>query len=100
MFSEKQFLFPPLLSLQESASYADATNPFYGDQKINKVFIDSARHVDHVVEWSPFQDYAYAQLTHEMSAAAAGDGTLVQALDRVQGRLVAYAKAQGFTVRV
>jgi multiple sugar transport system substrate-binding protein len=99
MFAEKQFLFPTLTSLMDSPGYADATNPFYGDEQIHKIFIDSAKHVDHVVEWSPFQDYAYAVLVTEMSAAASGKGTLMRALDRVQDHLVAYAREQGFTVK-
>jgi hypothetical protein len=35
-----------------------------------------------------------------MSAAGSGQGTLVQALDRVQDNLVKFAKSQGFTMKV
>ena len=34
----------------------------------------------------------------ELSAAAAGNGTLAEAFDRVQDTVVAYANDQGFTV--
>jgi multiple sugar transport system substrate-binding protein len=100
MFVTQQFLFPTMKSILDSPSFVNATNAFYGGQKVNEVFIESAKHVDRVIEWSPFQDYVNAQLIAEMTAAGAGKGTLVQALDRVQDNVVKYAKMQGFTVTV
>ena len=99
MFSSKQFLFPTTVALLDSPQFAAAPNAFYGGQKVNEVFIESARHIGRVIEWCPFQDYAHAQMQNEMTAAGSGKGTLVQALDRVQDTLVRYAKAQGFTVK-
>jgi len=99
MFSSKQFLFPTTMALLDSPQFAGAPNAFYGGQKVNEVFIESAKHIDRVIEWCPFQDYAHAQMQNEMTAAGGGKGTLVQALDRVQDTLVRYAKAQGFTVK-
>jgi multiple sugar transport system substrate-binding protein len=100
MFVTQQFLFPTMKSILDSPSFANTTNAFYGGQKVDEVFIESAKHVDRVIEWSPFQDYVNAQLIAEMTAAGAGKGTLVQALDRVQDNLVKYAKMQGFTITV
>jgi multiple sugar transport system substrate-binding protein len=99
MFSSKQFLFPTTKKLLDSPQFAGATSAFYGNQKVNEVFIESAKHIDRVIEWCPFQDYAHAQMQNEMTAASGGKGTLIQALDRVQNTLVRYAKAQGFTVK-
>jgi len=99
MFATKQFLFPTTNKLLESPEFAGHTNAFYGGQAVNEVFIESAKHIDRVIEWCPFQDYAHAQMQNEMTAAAGGKGTLAQGLDRVQDTLVRYAKAQGFTVR-
>src|SRR5262249_44349127 len=98
-FSEKQFLFPPYPPLLEDPAFADIANPFFGGQKVNQVFIESSKHVGEAIQWSPFEDFAEQQLQNEMSAAGAGKGTLLQALDRVQDILVKYARAQGFTVR-
>jgi multiple sugar transport system substrate-binding protein len=63
------------------------------------VFVESANAVDGSFQWSPFQDYVNAQFGNELSAAAGGKGTLLEALDRLQRNIVAYAKAQGFTVK-
>jgi multiple sugar transport system substrate-binding protein len=100
VFVQKQFLFPTLKSVLNSESFANTTNAFYGDQKVNAVFIESAKYVDRVIAWAPFMDYVNAQFIAEMSAAGSGQGTLVQALDRVQDNLVKFAKAQGFTMKV
>ena len=75
------------------------SSDFYGGQKINQVYIESSHHVGEAIQWSPFEDFADQQLQNEMSAAGAGKGTLVEALDRVQDILVKYARGQGFTVR-
>jgi multiple sugar transport system substrate-binding protein len=100
LYTTDQFLFPTRTALLESAEFRNTPYPFYGGQTINEVFIDSSRNVDPGFRWSPFQDYVNSQLGIELSAAASGKGTLVQALDRLQDTIVRYAKAQGFTVRV
>jgi multiple sugar transport system substrate-binding protein len=98
-FVKQQFLFPTRRDLLEKPQFADITSDFYGGQKINQVYIESSRHVGEAIQWSPFEDFADQQLQNEMSAAGAGKGTLVEALDRVQAILVKYARGQGFTVR-
>jgi multiple sugar transport system substrate-binding protein len=97
---QAHYAFPTVAKVLDSASFQDRQFPFYGDQPINKVFVQSGREVDGSFQWSPFQDYVFAQMGNEMSSAGAGgNGTLVQALDRVQRNVVAFAKGQGFTVR-
>ncbi|HEX3348373.1 MAG TPA: sugar ABC transporter substrate-binding protein [Acetobacteraceae bacterium] len=98
-FAKKQFLFPTTKPLLESPEFADTPFDFYGGQKVNQIFIESAKHIDRIIEWSPFQDYANAQIIAEMTAAGGGKGTLVEALDRIQDNFVKYAKQQGFTVK-
>ncbi len=99
LYTTDQFLFPTRTALLESAEFRETPYPFYGGQKINEVFIESSRNVDPGFRWSPFQDYINSQVGNELSAAASGKGTLVQALDRLQDSIVRYAKNQGFTVR-
>ena len=99
LYTTDQFLFPTRTALLDSAEFRQTPYPFYGDQRINEVFIESSRQVDPGFEWSPFQDYVNTQVGNELSAAASGKGTLVQALDRLQEGVVRYAKAQGFTVK-
>ena len=95
----EHFAFPTLEKVLDAASFQERKFPFYGDQPINKVFVESGRQVDGSFQWSPFQDYVFAQMSNEMSAAAAGQGTLVASLDRIQSNVVKFAKSQGFTVK-
>lgn len=99
LFTTDQSLFPVTRRLHANDQFANATSAFYGNQPINRVFIESAAMVDPTYAWSPFQDYVHAQLGTELGAAANGQGTLVQALDRLQDNVVRYARQQGFTVR-
>ncbi len=94
------FAFPTLEKVLDSQNFQDRRFSFYGDQAINKVFVESGRLVDGSFQWSPFQDYVFAQMSNEMTAAGTGGrGTLAAALDRVQRNVVAFAKGQGFTVK-
>jgi multiple sugar transport system substrate-binding protein len=95
----KQFAFPTLTRYLNDPEFIARSYPFYGGQAVNKVFVESANAVDGSFQWSPFQDYVNAQFGNELSAAAGGKGTLLEALDRLQRNIVAYAKAQGFTVK-
>ena len=99
LFIRDQFLFPVLNDLLSSEEFASQPSAFYGNQAINRVFIESARQVDTGYRWSPFQDYVNTQMGNELGAAASGGGSLVAALDRLQDNLVRYARSQGFTVR-
>ncbi|MBV8457259.1 MAG: sugar ABC transporter substrate-binding protein [Acetobacteraceae bacterium] len=99
VFSSNQFLFPTLKAVLDSPQFLDKPFPFYGGQQINKIFAASAKEVDASFQWSPFQDYVNNQLGNELGAAAAGHGTLLQALDRVQRNISQYAKQEGFTVK-
>lgn len=94
----QQFTFPTMTKYLNDPSFLTRTSPFYGDQEVNRVFVDSANAVDGTFQWSPFQDYVNAQFGNELGAAAGGKGTLLEALDRLQRSIVTYAKAQGFTV--
>jgi len=40
-----------------------------------------------------------SQLGTDLTAAESGNGTFVQALQKLQGAVVSYAKGQGFTVQ-
>jgi len=50
------------------------------------------------VEWPPFMTEALTDATTDLAPAMAGKQTLKQGLSTLQSHLVAYAKAQGFTV--
>jgi multiple sugar transport system substrate-binding protein len=91
-------LWPTTISILDDPGFAAARDPLFGDQEINRVFIESQREVPSDWNWSPFQDFVNARFSDEMSAAASGHGSFVQALDQLQTILSAYASQQGFTL--
>lgn len=98
-FATEQYLFPTSLALLDNQKFLDTPYPFYGNQPVNQVFAASAHEVNPDFQWSPFQEYVQTQMATELGGAANGRGTLDQAFDRLQKRIVSYAKEQGFTVK-
>jgi multiple sugar transport system substrate-binding protein len=99
MLAAKSFLFPTLAGLLDNSAFADAKLSFYGGQQVNKIFIDSSRKVNLAFQWSPFQDYVYSQMGAYLGQAVNGKISFTGAMQRLQGSVVSYAKAQGFTVK-
>ncbi len=98
MLTTESNLFPVLKSKLSSPGFENASQPFYGGQNVNAVFIEASDQVDKGFEWSPFQDYVYSQMAEEAGAAANGDTTLPEAMEKVQSSVTGYAKEQGFKV--
>jgi multiple sugar transport system substrate-binding protein len=95
---EQSALFPSYLPMLESEYFANLEYPFFGGQQINKdVFLTAAAGYEGAT-FSPFQNYAYDQLTEEIYAMVQGEKDGAQALDDLQGSLETYATDQGFTV--
>jgi multiple sugar transport system substrate-binding protein len=95
---EEAALFPLWTPILESDYFADLEYPFFGGQQINKdVFLDAAAGYEGFA-FSPFQNYAYDQLTEELFAMVEGQKSSDQALDDLQATLEQYATEQGFTV--
>lgn len=95
---EQAALFPLWKPILESDYFRDLEYPFFDGQKINKdVFLDAAAGYTGFT-FSPFQNYAYDQLTEEQFAMVNGEKSADQALDDLQASLVTYATDQGFTV--
>jgi len=91
-------IFPTLKSILDSNAI-NAPEPFFGGQAANAVFARASRGIDTNWQWSPFDDYVSSQLGTDLTAAESGNGTFVQALQKLQGAVVSYAKGQGFTVQ-
>ncbi len=98
MLTTESNLFPVLESKLTSSEFENASSAFYGGQNVNSVFIEASGEVDKGFEWSPFQDYVYAQMVEEVGAAANGDTTFPKAMEKVQSSVTGYAKEQGFKV--
>lgn len=92
-------LFPVLKRTLQNDALMGEKLDFMGGQEARKTFRKAAEEVDTSFQFSPFEGYVQTVMKDEISAAAVGKGgTLVQALDRVQAKIVDYAKNQGFTV--
>ncbi|GAA1957558.1 ABC transporter substrate-binding protein [Microbacterium deminutum] len=96
---EKAALFPLWKPILESAYFRDLKYPFFGGQQINKdVFLPAASGYTGFT-FSPFQNYAYDQLTEQLYAMVQGQKDSGAALDDLQASLEKYAKEQGFTLQ-
>jgi len=96
---EKAALFPQWKPILESDYFRDLEYPFFGGQQINKdVFLRAAAGYTGFT-FSPFQNYAYDQLTEQVYAMSQGQKTSDQALGDLQASLEQYATEQGFTLK-
>ncbi|MGH3148797.1 MAG: ABC transporter substrate-binding protein [Rubrobacter sp.] len=98
LYTTKQFLFPVLNDLLDSPEFKNSKSDFYGGQAVNSVFVEASDNVDTGFEWSPFQDYVYAQMAEQFGAAASGDVEFAQVPQNLQDKVSGFAKQQGFKV--
>jgi multiple sugar transport system substrate-binding protein len=95
---EQSALFPSYVPMLESEYFANLEYPFFDGQQINKdVFLNAAAGYEGAT-FSPFQNYAYDQLTEELYSMVQGEKDGATALDDLQDTLTKYATDQGFTV--
>ena len=99
LYVNKQFLTPTLNTLLDDRAMLDTPFPFCGGQKVNEVVFDAAKKIMPPIAWAPFHDYVIEVMNDELSQASAGRRKLAEGFDRIQDKLVAYAKDQGFTVK-
>jgi multiple sugar transport system substrate-binding protein len=96
---EKAALFPLWKPMLDSDYFRDLEYPFFGGQQINKdVFLEAAAGYTGFT-FSPFQNYAYDQLTEQLYAMVQGEKDSDTALDDLQTSLESYAGEQGFTLK-
>ncbi|MFJ5640130.1 ABC transporter substrate-binding protein [Streptomyces sp. NPDC093223] len=68
--------------------------PYYGNEKIFDVFADSSKKIDTSFSWGPTQKTVNLALQDAMAKAAAGDGTLTDALAAAQAAALKSMKDQ------
>ncbi len=68
--------------------------PYYGGQKIFDVFADSSKNIDTSFTWGPTQKTVNLALQDAMAKAAAGGGTLTDALSAAQAAALKSMKDQ------
>lgn len=96
---EEAALFPLWKPILESDYFRDLEYPFFDGQQINKdVFLPAASGYTGFT-FSPFQNYAYDQLTEQLYAMVQGEKDSSAALDDLQASLEKYATEQGFTLK-
>ncbi|MFE1798701.1 MULTISPECIES: ABC transporter substrate-binding protein [unclassified Streptomyces] len=72
--------------------------PYYNNEKIFDVFADSSKNIDTSFTWGPTQKTVNLALQDAMAKAAAGDGTLSDALSAAQNAAVKSMKDQAIPV--
>jgi multiple sugar transport system substrate-binding protein len=96
---EQGALYPLWLPIAQSDYFKSLEYPFFDGQKINEdVFLAAASGYEGFT-FSPFQNFAYDQLTEELFAMVQGEKSPDQAADDLQDQVVTYAKSEGFTVK-
>ncbi|MFJ5848406.1 ABC transporter substrate-binding protein [Streptomyces sp. NPDC092903] len=93
-----QGAFPATRADLESKAFLDAPFPYFGGQKANQVFAESARNVG--ADWSylPYQVYANSIFNDTAGKAYVSSTTLSDGLKAWQDASVKYGRDQGFTV--
>ncbi|MGW0509277.1 ABC transporter substrate-binding protein [Streptomyces olivaceoviridis] len=71
---------------------------YYGNEKIFDVFADSSKKIDTSFAWGPTQKTVNLALQDAMAKAAAGDGTLTDALSAAQDAALTSMKDQAIPV--
>jgi multiple sugar transport system substrate-binding protein len=91
--------FPATVEQLSSQRFLDTEFAYFGGQKANQVFADSAKNV--VPGWSylPFQVYANSIFNDTVGQAYVSGTTLQQGLLDWQRKCVKYGREQGFDVR-
>jgi multiple sugar transport system substrate-binding protein len=91
--------FPATTEHLQSAKFLGTEFPYFGGQKANEVFAESARNV--VTGWSylPFQVYANSVFNDTVGKAYVSSVTLQDGLNVWQETCVKYGKDQGFSVK-
>ena len=98
MFATQQFLFPVNNSTLADPAFVEQEAPFYGGQKVNKLFVEISNTVPRDFQWSPIQDFIYTNGPDTFGQALSKKGDLGAALKAWDAAVVNYAKQQGFKV--
>ena len=98
MFASEQFLFPVNNTTLADPAFVELEAPFYGGQKVNKLFVEISSTVPKDFQWSPVQDFVFSIGPDIFGKALSDKGDLGAALDAWDAAVVKYAKQQGFKV--
>ncbi|MEU0526196.1 ABC transporter substrate-binding protein [Streptomyces niveus] len=94
----EQGAFPATTAELRSAEFRDTEFEYFGGQKANEIFADSAANVADDWAYLPFQQYANSIFNDTVGKAYVSDTELAAGLKSWQDASVKYGKEQGFTV--
>ncbi|MFB8353316.1 ABC transporter substrate-binding protein [Streptomyces niveus] len=95
----EQGAFPATTAELRSAEFRDTEFEYFGGQKANEIFADSAANVADDWAYLPFQQYANSIFNDTVGKAYVSDTELAAGLKSWQDASVKYGKEQGFTVK-
>ncbi|MFD3925148.1 ABC transporter substrate-binding protein [Streptomyces sp. NPDC058614] len=90
--------FPATKAELQASAFQNKEFEYFGGQKANEIFADSAANV--AADWSylPFQQYANSIFNDTVGKAYISDTKLIDGLKSWQDASIKYGKEQGFTV--
>ncbi|TXL86663.1 sugar ABC transporter substrate-binding protein [Streptomyces sp. IB2014 016-6] len=94
----EQGAFPATTAELRSEKFRDTEFEYFGGQKANEIFADSAANVADDWAYLPFQQYANSIFNDTVGKAYVSDTGLAAGLKSWQDASVKYGKEQGFTV--
>ncbi|MFC9602760.1 ABC transporter substrate-binding protein [Streptomyces niveus] len=95
----EQGAFPATTAELRSEEFRDTEFEYFGGQKANEIFADSAANVADDWAYLPFQQYANSIFNDTVGKAYVSDTELAAGLKSWQDASVKYGKEQGFTVK-
>jgi multiple sugar transport system substrate-binding protein len=90
--------FPAATAALESEEFVADEFEYFGGQKANEIFVDSAANVDEGWSFLPYQVYANSVFNDTVGQAYVGGTTMAEGLAGWQEVLVQYGEDQGFTI--
>ncbi|MFV2117307.1 ABC transporter substrate-binding protein [Streptomyces sp. Act-28] len=90
--------FPATTAQLNSKEFQDAEFPYFGGQRANKVFAESAANVADDWSYLPYQVYANSIFNDTVGKAYVSDTRLADGLESWRDALLDYGAQQGFTV--
>ncbi len=93
-----QGAFPATRADLESKAFLDTKFPYFGGQKANQIFAESAANVGSDWQYLPYQVYANSIFNDTVGKAYVSPTKLSEGLKAWQDASVKYGKDQGFTV--
>ncbi|MFE5398316.1 ABC transporter substrate-binding protein [Streptomyces sp. NPDC056568] len=90
--------FPATTADLRSTKFQDTAFPYFGGQKANRIFAESAANVPDDWSYLPYQVYANSVFNDTVGKAYVSGTTLTEGLKSWQEASVKYGKEQGFTV--